>query len=67
MHISINDERQEVPEGCTVTQMLGICEIDDLTGLAIALNSTVIPRTEWDTHILKDTDTVLIFSATQGG
>jgi thiamine biosynthesis protein ThiS len=34
-------------------------------GIAIAINDTVIPKSNWNSHPLKETDTVLIIFATQ--
>ena len=36
-------------------------------GIAVAINNTVIPKSNWNSHLLTDSDTILIISATQGG
>ncbi|EEP98117.1 hypothetical protein yruck0001_1420 [Yersinia ruckeri ATCC 29473] len=36
-------------------------------GSALAINQTIIPRNNWDTHILQDGDDVLLFQAIAGG
>ena len=36
-------------------------------GIAVAVNNQVVPRTDWDTTLLQDKDTILIITATQGG
>jgi sulfur carrier protein len=36
-------------------------------GIAVAVNSSVIPKTNWDHHFLANCDEVLIIKATQGG
>jgi sulfur carrier protein len=49
----------------TVQALLDL-EILKTKGIAIAINDTVIPKSNWNSHPLKETDTVLIISATQG-
>lgn len=36
-------------------------------GIAVALNDTVIPKSEWNTTYVKQNDSLLIIKATQGG
>lgn len=37
------------------------------TGIAIAVNNSVIPKNNWTKLLLKDQDKVTIITATQGG
>jgi sulfur carrier protein len=37
------------------------------TGIAVAINNTVIPKSDWNSHPIQETDDILIISATQGG
>ena len=38
-----------------------------VTGIAIAVNNRMIPRTEWDTYTLNEDDNILIIKAVCGG
>ena len=38
-----------------------------VTGIAIAVNNRMIPRTEWDTYALNEGDNILIIKAVCGG
>ena len=38
-----------------------------VTGIAIAVNNRMIPRTEWDTYTLNEGDSILIIKAVCGG
>lgn len=38
-----------------------------ITGIAIAVNNRMIPRTEWDTYTLNEGDNILIIKAVCGG
>lgn len=51
----------------TLEQVVMHSGINDLKGLAVAVNDTVIPRTNWNNFTLKENDTITIIRATQGG
>ncbi|MGZ3862400.1 MAG: sulfur carrier protein ThiS [Bacteroidia bacterium] len=36
-------------------------------GIAVAVNNSVVPKTEWQTKILNENDKITIIKATQGG
>lgn len=36
-------------------------------GIAVAVNNLVIPKTSWADTMLRDKDSILIITATQGG
>lgn len=36
-------------------------------GIAVALNNSIIPQPSWPETLLKDKDSILIITATQGG
>ncbi|PRD46308.1 sulfur carrier protein ThiS [Sphingobacterium haloxyli] len=36
-------------------------------GVAVAINSRVVPKTQWESTVLRDRDSILIITATQGG
>lgn len=38
-----------------------------LQGIAVAVNSQIIPRQQWSHHLLCDNDQVMVISATRGG
>ena len=50
-----------------LNSLLRNLKINDTAGLALAINSEVIPKSEWDKHQIKDGDKILLVSATQGG
>ena len=67
MNILINQQPREIPDQCSLeqllTQVLGI----PVAGLAVAVDQTVIPSTHWTTHMLCEADKVMLIRATQGG
>ena len=37
------------------------------TGIAVAVNQRMVPRTEWDSYILNEGDNIIIIKAVCGG
>ena len=66
MRITINDNCLEMPEGTTLEEALSIAGIKP-TGIATAVNDTVIARDKRNTHKLSDGDKILIIKAFYGG
>lgn len=67
MEIKLNNQIKTFPGSCTVRQLLDEVIPDKQKGTAVAVNSSVIPKANWDCHFLADRDEVLIIKATQGG
>lgn len=67
MNILINHQSTDIPDQCSlqqlVTQVLNI----PIGGLAVAVDQAVIPRGEWPGYILQPSDKVMLIRATQGG
>jgi sulfur carrier protein len=67
MEINLNDKLQQIDAQTTVQALLDKWYGDKQKGIAVAINSTVIPKTNWNDHLLNDKDEVLVIKATQGG
>jgi sulfur carrier protein len=68
MELKINNQpRQFTPDSLTVQALLDLESPNRQNGIAVAINNTVIPKSNWPTHYLSETDDILIISATQGG
>jgi sulfur carrier protein len=67
MNILINQQPKVIPSPCSLeqllTQVLGI----PVAGLAVAVDQTVIPNTQWSAYMLQPADNVMLIRATQGG
>jgi sulfur carrier protein len=67
MNILINQQPRDIPDPCSLeqllTQVLGI----PVAGLAVAVDQTVIPSTDWPVYMLSPADKVMLIRATQGG
>lgn len=68
MELKINNQfKQFEAETLSVQALLDLEFPNKQNGIALAINNSVIPKTEWDTTSLSETDDILIISATQGG
>ncbi|MBX5486560.1 hypothetical protein MHAS_04729 [Mycolicibacterium hassiacum DSM 44199] len=65
MKVMVNDEPVEVDEQTTVAALLDRLGFPD-KGIAVALNWSVLPRSEWDTT-LADGARIEVVTAVQGG
>ena len=66
MNISINKEMISLPEKTTIAGMLEKLDIERKY-IAVEINMTIIPKSEFDKHQLKDNDKVEIIRAVGGG
>ncbi|GGA79136.1 thiamine biosynthesis protein ThiS [Flavobacterium palustre] len=68
MELKINNQTKQFQADALSIQALLDIEIPQKqNGIAVAINSRVIPKLNWNSHILQETDDILIISATQGG
>lgn len=67
MEIKLNSQIKIFPEHCSVQQMLDLTIPEKQMGIAIAINNSVIPKSNWQIQFLNPNDEVLIIKATQGG
>lgn len=66
MIITVNDKQMEVAADFTPSQLLEQLEIPP-KGAAVAVNDSLVSRTDWQTFALQENDTVLIIRAASGG
>ena len=68
MELKINNQTKQFPlDSLTVQALLDIEIPEKQNGIALAINNTVIPKSDWNSHLIQETDDILIISATQGG
>jgi len=65
--VSINQQRFQLPEDGCLSDVLVHLQLGQADGIAIAVNETVIPRTEWAEYRLQEADRIFVIRATQGG
>ena len=66
MNISVNGEPQEIAPG-TALDTLVKTVTPAPSGVAAALNETVVPRAQWPSTSLSEGDRVEVLTAVQGG
>lgn len=68
MELKVNGKPLQLEDDASIVQLLERFELGaDSTGVAVAVNDTVVPRGRWAQTPLGDGDTVEIIHAVQGG
>ncbi len=68
MKLKVNGDTTECNDDTTVAGLLAKLDIaNNASGVAVALNGSVIARTEWSSTALSSGDAVEIIHAVQGG
>lgn len=66
MDITVNNKIESIEDSTNLTSLIQHLTIDE-KGIAIAVNLTVISKSDWDKTTLKENDNITIIKATQGG
>jgi thiamine biosynthesis protein ThiS len=64
--IILNGEEKQIDNDCSIGQLLQNLNIENKR-LAVEVNMEIIPRSEFNSHLLKDSDKVEIVQAIGGG
>jgi sulfur carrier protein len=64
--VSVNGEPRPVAPGTTLDALVAVLTAAP-SGVAAAVNETVVPRTQWPRTALRDGDRVEVLTAVQGG
>ena len=67
MEIQINNELIEVQHGTTIHDVVFTILQLNPAGMAIAVNDTVVPKSQWETSPLQANDNLLAIKACSGG
>ena len=65
--IKLNGQKVMFSEGISLESFLQQNHLIDKTGIAVALNKSVVPKAKWGEIQLKNNDEIIIITATQGG
>lgn len=66
MRIIINDQSMEFEAPVTICRLFDILQRQQ-AGTALAINQIIIPRSQWESHLINDGDNILLFQAIAGG
>lgn len=67
MEITINNKTHQFNQSCSIAEMLAVMLPGEAKGIAVAVNQTIITKSDWQEHLLKDGDQIMLIKATQGG
>lgn len=67
MEITVNQNTISLTAPCSVTQLLADVLRIPGQGIAVAINETILSKTNWPEHLLRSGDKITIIKATQGG
>jgi sulfur carrier protein len=68
MRVVLNGSEAELADGATVQAAIEALELPAAgRGVAVAVDAAVVPRTEWDTHELREGARIEVLRAIQGG
>jgi len=67
MQVKINQKDYQFSKSHTINEMLQELQMNQQSGIAIAINSEVVSKNKWESIQLNDQDDILIITATQGG
>ncbi|WP_417800004.1 sulfur carrier protein ThiS [Tenacibaculum sp.] len=64
--IKVNENPQEFSSSLTLQELVEKLQIQT-NGIAIAVNSSVVKKSDWSSKLLQNNDAILIITSTQGG
>ena len=68
MNVHINGQPHSLNIGTTVQMVVALfCGTKNATGVAVAVNQVVIPRHQWNTTEIQETDQIEVLWASSGG
>jgi len=67
MEVNLNHQNFIVPDQCSIHLLLADVLRHPAQGLAIAINENIVPKSQWESHILRSGDKIVLIKATQGG
>ena len=67
MQVEVNNQAQTISEEASLKQLMTTLGYEQPRGVAVAVNDTVVPKSQWETQQLRANDRIMIITATQGG
>lgn len=67
MQIIINNQPYNFDENLSLQTAIAELQMEDTSGIAVAVNEQIIPKSEWDKINLNDEDKIIIIGAVAGG
>jgi sulfur carrier protein len=67
MEIIINNQSYQLDERASLQQALEALNMEDVSGIAVAVNEELVPRSMWKETALSHRDQVIVIGAVAGG
>jgi sulfur carrier protein len=67
MNVFINNKQHNLSQPKNLFEVLTDVHLISQKGIAVAINNSVIPKSEWEKYQLNENDKITIITATQGG
>ena len=67
MEVTVNHQHYQLNADCSVAEMLSVVLQTEAKSIAVAVNQTIISKSNWHSHLLRSGDQVMLIKATQGG
>lgn len=67
MEIILNGQAKQIAATYTVGQLVSELFSASGKGIAVAINQSVVPKSDWPTRRLSPNDQITLITATQGG
>lgn len=67
MTVFVNNQSVETQAMASLRSLLAELALADKKGIAVAVNSTIVPRAAWEQVALSGNEKITILQATQGG
>ncbi len=67
MELTLNNDILKFEDDSTLQAVLESVDLINKKGIAVAVNASVIPKTDWSSHKLSNNDKIMVITATAGG
>lgn len=67
MNVIVNSKTETTESQDKLFGLLARLNLSEKQGIAVAVNNTVVSKTNWNNYELKENDKITIIRATQGG
>jgi sulfur carrier protein len=67
VNVTVNGELVDLPEGATVADVVARTAASGERGIAVAVDTDVVPRSEWQDTMLTEGQRIELLAAIQGG
>lgn len=67
MKVWLNHREIEIEKDQILAVFLADQKLNQASGIAVAVNETIVPKQNWNTSELKNNDKIMVITATAGG